>query len=230
MTITFTWLGHSAFEMNIDGHPMLVDPFLTGNPLAAKSADRVNAELILLSHAHGDHLGDTVAIAQRTGAAVVTNFETGNWLNKKGVRTTYGQNTGGTGDYGFVRVKFTIAFHSASLPDGSYGGNPNGLIITAKASGQKLYFAGDTALFSDMQLIGDEGIDVAFLPIGDFFTMGPEDSIKAIKLIRPRFVVPIHYNTFDQIAQDGGKWANRVSSETSATPIVLDPGGSFSVP
>jgi L-ascorbate metabolism protein UlaG (beta-lactamase superfamily) len=215
--------------MDIDGHPVLVDPFLTGNPLAAKSADQVNAELILLSHGHGDHVGDTVAIAQRTGAAVVTNFEISNWLKKKGV-TAHGQNLGGTGDYGFMRVKLTIAFHSGSLPDGSDGGNPNGLIITAKASGQKIYFAGDTALFSDMQLIGDEGIDVAFLPIGDFFTMGPEDSIRAIKLIRPRFVAPIHYNTFDQIAQDAGKWANRVSSETNATPIVLDPGGSFSVP
>lgn len=229
MAITFTWLGHSAFAMDIDGHPVLIDPFLTGNPLAAKSPEEVNAELILLSHGHGDHLGDTVAIAQRTGAEVVTNFEVGNWLSARGV-TTHGQNTGGAGDYGFIRVKFTIAFHSASLPDGSYGGNPNGLIITAKASGQKLYFAGDTALFSDMQLIGDEGIDVAFVPIGDFFTMGPDDSIKAIKLIRPRYAVPIHYNTFDQIAQDAAQWASRVSRDTNATPIVLDPGGSFSVP
>ncbi len=230
MAITFTWLGHSAFEMSIDGHPVLFDPFLTDNPLAAKTADEVKADLILLSHGHGDHVGDTVAIAKRTGASVVGNFETSNWMKRQGVASTYGQNTGGTGDYGYLRVKFTIAFHSASLPDGSYGGTAQGLIVTAKASGQKLYFAGDTALFSDMHLIGDEGIDVAFLPIGDFFTMGPDDSIKAIGLIRPRYVVPMHYNTFDQIAQDAGKWAHRVSNETDATPIVLDPGGSFTVP
>jgi L-ascorbate metabolism protein UlaG (beta-lactamase superfamily) len=229
MAITFTWLGHSAFQMDIDGHKMLVDPFLTGNPLAAKKATEVEAELILLSHAHGDHLGDTVAISQRTGAAVICNAEMSYWMQAKNVEA-HGQNTGGEGDYGFMTVKFTIAFHSSSFPDGAYGGNPNGFIVTAKESGQKLYFAGDTALFSDMQLIGESGIDVAFLPIGDFFTMGIDDSIKAIKLVQPRFVAPIHYNTFDLIAQDGGAWANRVSSETSATPIVLDPGGSFTVP
>ena len=229
MAITFTWLGHSAFQMDIDGHKVAVDPFLTGNPLAARKPDDVEAEIILLSHAHGDHLGDTVAIAQRTGATVVSNFEIGGWMGNKGVSAS-GQNHGGSYDYGFMQVKLTVAFHSSSFPDGSYGGEPNGFIVSAKESGQKMYFAGDTALFSDMQLIGEAGIDVAFLPIGDFFTMGPDDSIKAIRYIQPRFVAPMHYNTFDLIAQDGGKWANRVSSETSATPIVLDPGGSFTVP
>lgn len=229
MAITFTWLGHSAFQIDIDGHKVLVDPFLTGNPLAARKADEVEAEIILLSHAHGDHLGDTVAIAQRMGAPVISNAEISYWLQRKNVKV-HGQNTGGRGEYGFMSVKLTIAFHSSSFPDGAYGGSPNGFIITAKESGQKLYFAGDTALFSDLQLIGEDGIDAAFLPIGDYFTMGIADSIKAIKYLHPRFVVPMHYNTFDVIAQDGGAWANRVSSETSATPIVLDPGGSFTVP
>jgi L-ascorbate metabolism protein UlaG (beta-lactamase superfamily) len=229
MAIAFTWLGHSAFQMDIDGHPILFDPFLTNNPLAAKKADDIKTEIILLSHGHGDHVGDTVAIARRTRAPVITNFEVGNWLRKQGAEA-HGQNTGGKGDYGFMTVKLTLAFHSSSLPDGTYGGNPNGFLVTAKASGQKLYFAGDTALFSDMQLIGDEGIDIALLPIGDYFTMGIDDSIKAIKLLRPRFVAPMHYNTFDAVAQDAGTWANRVSSETNATPIVLDPGGSFAVP
>lgn len=229
MTIAFTWLGHSAFEMDIDGHPVLFDPFLTGNPLAAKTPEAVQAEIILLSHAHGDHLGDTIAIAKRLGAPVICNADMSYWIQRQDVNA-HGQNSGGSADYGFMSVKFTIAFHSSSFPDGSYGGNPNGFIVTAKESGQKLYYAGDTALFSDMELIGDEGIDVAFLPIGDYFTMGLDDSIKAINYIRPRFVAPMHYNTFDLIAQDGGAWANRVSSETTATPIVLDPGGTFTVP
>jgi len=216
--------------MQIDGHSVVFDPFLTGNPLAATTPDALSPELILLSHAHGDHVGDIVAIANHTGAPTVSNVEISNWLHGHGVRDARGQNTGGLGDYGFVTVKLTIAFHSSSFPDGSYGGNPNGFIVTAHESGQRLYFAGDTALFSDMELIGDERIDVAFLPIGDYFTMGPADSIRAIKYIRPRFVVPMHYNTFPPIQQDASGWANRVSNETSAVPIVLDPGGEFAVP
>lgn len=229
MGISFTWLGHSAFQMDIDGHKILIDPFLTNNPLGAATPDQVEAELILLSHGHGDHVGDTVAIAKRTGAKVITNFEIGNWLNRQGVENVAGQNTGGTGDYGFITVKSTIAFHSSSLPDGTYGGNPNGFVITSK-SGMRAYFAGDTALFSDMQLIGDLRIDVAFLPVGDFFTMGPDDSLKAINYIRPKVVVPMHYNTFPPIAIDVAGWAHRVNSETNAMPVVLDPGGSYSVP
>lgn len=229
MSIKLMWLAHSAFALDIDGHSIVIDPFVTGNPLAPISPEALNPEIILLSHAHGDHLGDTVNIAKRTGAGVVTNFEIANWLAKHGVATTYGQNTGGCGDYGFMTVKSTIAFHSSSFPDGTYGGQPNGFIVTAKASGLRLYFAGDTALFSDMQLYGDEGIDVVFLPIGDFFTMGPDDSIKAVRYVRPRYVVPMHYNTFPPIVQDASKWANRVTNETGATPIVMDPGGSFTV-
>ncbi|MBE2184441.1 MAG: metal-dependent hydrolase [Anaerolineae bacterium] len=230
MGIKFQWLGHSAFDMHIDGHSVVFDPFLTGNPLAATTPEMLSPELILLSHAHGDHLGDTVAIAQASGAPVVANVEISKWLFEHGVKNAQGQNSGGLGDYGFVTVKLTIAFHSSSFPDGSYGGNPNGFIVTARESGQRLYFAGDTALFSDMALIGDERIDVAFLPIGDYYTMGTADSIRAIKYIRPRFVVPMHYNTAPPISQDASGWANRVSNETSAVPIVLDPGGEFSVP
>jgi L-ascorbate metabolism protein UlaG (beta-lactamase superfamily) len=230
MGISFRWLGHSAYSMDIDGHEVLFDPFLTNNPLAAADPESLTPELIFLSHGHGDHVGDSVAIAQRTGAPVITNVEIAHWLKGKGVSSAAGYNTGGTGDFGFCTCKFTIAFHSSVLPDGSNGGNPNGFIVTARESGMRLYFAGDTALFSDMELIGDERIDVAFLPIGDHFTMGPADSIKAIKFLRPRFVSPMHYNTFPPIMQDASGWANRVSSDTSAVPIVLDPGGSFNLP
>lgn len=227
MSVSVTWLGHSAFALDIEGHPVLIDPFLTGNPLAAASADQVAAEIIFLSHAHGDHLGDTVDIAKRTGAKVVANAEIQAWMHAHGVQNAHAQNSGGGFDHGFVHARWTVAHHSSTFPDGASGGSANGFVLTAKGSGMTLYFAGDTALFSDMQLIGDYGIDVAFLPIGDNFTMGPEDSIRAIQYIRPKYVFPMHYNTFDVIAVDVVAWANRVSSETGAQPIVLDPGGTY---
>jgi L-ascorbate metabolism protein UlaG (beta-lactamase superfamily) len=206
---------------------VLLDPFLTGNPLASAAANEVSAEIIFLSHGHSDHVGDTIAIAQRTGAKVVANFEIANWLSAKGVADTHGQNPGGGFNHGFVHAKWTVAHHSSSLPDGSYGGQPNGFVLTFK--GQRLYFAGDTALFGDMQLIGDMNLDVAFLPIGDNFTMGPDDSLHAIRFLRPRYVIPMHYKTWPVIDQDASEWANRVNSETDAQPIVLDPGASFTL-
>jgi L-ascorbate metabolism protein UlaG (beta-lactamase superfamily) len=228
MSVKLTWLGHSAFALEIDTHAVLIDPFLSGNPLGAAEPGDLAAEFILLTHGHGDHLGDTVDIAKRTGATVITNFEISNWLEAQGVKNSVGLNSGGSYDCGFMTVKTTPAIHSSSLPDGSNGGTSAGYIITT-LGGDRLYFAGDTALFSDMQLIGDEGIDLAFFPIGDHFTMGPEDSLKAIKYVRPRVVVPMHYNTFPPIMQDVSNWANRVSSDTDAQPIVLDPGGSYTL-
>lgn len=229
MAFSFKWLGHSAFSFDIDGHPVLIDPFLTGNPLAAAQPHELEAEMVLLSHAHGDHLGDTVEIARRTGAPVVTNYEIGNWMFEHGVKEVAQMNLGGSFFADFIDIKMTIAFHSSSFPDGTYGGSPAGFLISAPQSGLKVYYASDTALFSDMRMYGEEGIDVAFLPIGDFFTMGPGDSIKAINLIKPRFVVPMHYNTFPPIVQDVADWAKRVNAETNAIPIVLDPGNEHTV-
>lgn len=226
MSVTFTWLGHSAFLFEVDGHKMLLDPSLTGNPLAARAPDEIACEIIFLTHAHSDHVGDTVAIARRNDAKVVSNVEITTWADKQGVSRTHGQNTGGGFDHGFVHAKQTIAFHSSSFADGSYGGSPNGFIFTTK-SGQRIYFAGDTALFSDMQLIGDANIDIAFLPIGDNFTMGPDDAVQATRYIHPKLVVPMHYNTFPLLAVDVAGWAQRVNNETGAQPVVLDPGGSF---
>jgi L-ascorbate metabolism protein UlaG (beta-lactamase superfamily) len=225
MGIEFTWLGHSAFAFRIDDHPILLDPFLTGNPLGAATPDAVEAEIIFLTHAHGDHVGDTIAIAKRTGAKVVSNAEIAGWAGKQGVES-HPMNTGGGYDFGFVHARQTIAFHSSSFSDGTYGGSPNGFIFTTPSS-QRIYFAGDTALFYDMKLIGEAGIDIAFLPIGDNYTMGPEDALKAIELIKPKLVAPMHYNTYELITVDVAGWANRVSSQTDAQPIVLDPGGSY---
>jgi len=228
MSISFTWLGHSAFTFEIDGHNVLADPFLSGNPVATVAPADVNPEIIFLSHAHGDHYGDTVDIAKRLGIKVVANNEIANYIAKQGVET-HGQNPGGSFDHGFVTAKWTVAFHSSSFPDGTYGGEPNGFILTGKESGMKLYFAGDTALFSDMALIGDHDIDIAFVPIGDNFTMGVEDSVKAVQFLRPRYVVPMHYNTFPLLKQDGNAWAQQVKDETTAIPVVVPVGGSFKI-
>lgn len=228
MAFTFKWLGHSAFLLDIDGHTVLIDPFLSGNPLAAADAASLNPEIILLSHAHGDHLGDTVEIARRTGAPVISNFEICDWLSAQGVENVVHMNTGGTFDAGLFTVKQTIAFHSSSFPDGTYGGVPHGFLLTLRG-GFKIYYAGDTALFSDMKLYGEEGIDLAFLPIGDHFTMGVQDSIRAIQFIQPRLVTPMHYNTFPPIVQNASEWANLVNNHTKATPIVIDPGNVYTV-
>ena len=223
MATRLCWLGHACLLLESDGQRILIDPFLTGNPAAATTADKVQADFILVSHGHGDHVGDTVAIAQRTGATVVCNYEMSGWFEKQGVKKVHGQQHGGGYRFPFGYVKLTLAFHGSMLPDGSYGGNPAGFLITFK-DGTRIYDAADTGLFGDMRLIGEEGVDLATLPIGDNYTMGPDDALRAVKLIQPRQVVPIHYNTWELIAQDANAWAERVRKETQSEPIVLKPG------
>jgi L-ascorbate metabolism protein UlaG (beta-lactamase superfamily) len=154
----------------------------------------------------------------------ISNFEICNWLQAQGVSRVHPQHIGGGFQHPFGYLKLTIAHHGSGLPDGSYGGNPCGLLLTA--GDRKIYLAGDTALFSSMRLIGEEGIDLAVLPIGDNFTMGPDDALRAVKLIEPQVVIPIHYDTFDVIVQDPHAWAERVRAETTAQPVVLKPGES----
>ncbi|MBN1679524.1 MAG: metal-dependent hydrolase [Anaerolineae bacterium] len=229
MSIQVTWLGHAGFQLDIEGKKVLIDPFLTGNPLATVTAEEIEADYILLSHAHGDHIADTPAIVRRTGAWVIANFELGSWMQQKeGLERVHTLNPGGGVRLPFGRVELTIAHHSSSLPDGSYGGQPNGILILT-SSGTNLYHAGDTTVFLDMQLIGKHGLDLAMLPIGDYFTMGIDGSIKAIELLQPKAVIPMHYNTFDRIAQDVTAWAQRVHNETAAKPVVLNPGDSYTL-
>lgn len=232
MSTRVKWLGHAALLLESDGRTVLIDPFLTGNPRAAATADEISADLILISHGHGDHVGDSVAIAQRTGATVASNYEIGEWLQKapRGLKKVEGLQHGGSFVFDrAIRVKLTLAFHGSVLPDGSNGGNPCGFIVTLP-DGIKIYDAADTALFGDMALIGEEGLDLAILPIGDYYTMGPDDAVRAVKLLRPRFVMPIHYNTFPGIAQDANAWAARVKNETKAEPVILQPGEWFDIP
>ena len=222
MSTRVRWLGHSAVALETAGFHVLIDPFLTGNPAASVKADHVKADFILISHGHGDHVGDAIAIAQRTGATVICNYEISQWFGQKGVKA-HGQQHGGGFNHPFGRVKLTLAFHGSMLPDGSYGGNPCGFLLYLK-DGKRIYHAGDTGLFGDMKLIGEEGIDLALLPIGDNYTMGPDDSVRAVKLIEPKKVVPIHYNTWPPIAQDAAAWAQRIRKETRSEPVVLKPG------
>ena len=225
MSVKITWFSHACLQIETNGTTLLVDPFISGNPLAPVAAEDLNPDYILVSHGHGDHVGDTVDIAKRTGATVVSNFEIHNWLAAQGVENGHPQHIGGGFDYPWGRVKLTIAHHGSALPDGSYGGNPCGFLFYIQ--GKKIYHACDTGLFYDMKLIGEEGIDLAVLPIGDNFTMGPADALRAVRLIEPKQVLPIHYDTFDVIQQDPAAWKVLVEKQTGATVALLKPGESL---
>ena len=222
----FTWYGHATLGLDTDGHKLLIDPYFTDNPSATITADEAEASFILVSHGHGDHVGDAIPIAKRTGATVISNFEIANWFSTQGVEKVHPQHLGGGFNHPFGYLKLTLALHGSALPDGSYGGNPAGFLLTTN-DGKRIYMAQDTGLFGDMSLIGDEGIDLAVLPIGDNFTMGPDDALKAVKLLRPKAVIPIHYNTWDLIAQNPVSWADEVQGETQAKVVILSPGENF---
>jgi L-ascorbate metabolism protein UlaG (beta-lactamase superfamily) len=224
MAITYTWFGHGTSSLSIGGFSVVIDPYFTDNPAASTSVDEVDADFILVSHGHGDHVGDVEPLAKRTGALVISNHEIATWFEAKGLKT-HGQHIGGGHQHPFGHLKLTVAEHGSKLPDGSNGGNPAGLLITAE--GKKIYLACDTGLFGDMKLIGEEGLDLAVLPIGDNYTMGPADALKAVQLLQPKHVIPIHYSTWELIKQDAEAWAQQVEKETQAKAHVLKPGESF---
>ena len=203
-----TFLGHAAVSLRHEGHELLIDPFLTGNPAAAVASADVDPQTIVITHAHADHVGDAVAIARRTGARIVSAVEIAAQLAREGV-DTLGANIGGRVAMPWGALRFTPAWHSSGFADGSYGGMPMGVVL--EIGGRRVYHAGDTGLFGDMQWIGRHGLDVALLPIGGHYTMDPEEALEAVALLRPRRVVPIHYDTFPVIAQDAMAFRDAVA-------------------
>jgi len=225
METIFTYYGHSTFGLKIGEHQLLIDPFFSGNPHVDPEINHLGADFILVTHGHGDHVGDTVEIAQRTGALTVACFEVANWLGEQGIET-HAQHIGGGYHHPFGYLKMTQALHGSSLPDGSYGGMPGGFLITT-ADDFTIYISGDTGLFPGMALLGEEGIDFAALPIGDNFTMGPKDALRAVKMLQPRRVLPTHYNTFDLIKQDPEQWKKQVEDQTDTEVVILQPSESL---
>lgn len=210
------YLGHAAVRIESGAYALLFDPYLTGNAMAAKKPEEVKATHIFVSHAHGDHLGDTILIAKASGAKIYVTAEMARLL-KKEYPAVYGGNIGGSQKTDFGMVKLVSAIHDSGVP----GGLACGFIV--ELENKRVYFAGDTALSAEMSLLGDEDIYLAFLPIGDLYTMGPKDALKAVRMIQPRYVVPIHYNTFPGIVQDPQEFKTLVEGSTDARVTVMNP-------
>ncbi|MEY2563395.1 MAG: hypothetical protein QOH88_1588 [Verrucomicrobiota bacterium] len=198
----FTYYGHACFSVVAGGKTLLFDPFVSPNPLAEKiDVKKIEADFILVSHGHEDHVADVVAIAGRTGATVIAPYEVGSWFESKGVKKVQAMNHGGAAKTDFGRVKLTSAIHSSSMPDGSYGGNPCGFVVESRDG--NFYYSGDTALTADMKLIAEQTeLSFAVFPIGDFFTMGIEDALRAAEFVGVSKFVGVHYDTFPPIKLD----------------------------
>lgn len=221
-----TWHGHSTFSLETEGGTrVVIDPFFDDNPTSDLTADQVEADFIVVTHGHYDHFADCIPLAKRTGATVISTFEIAAFCEQQGVKHTHGMNIGGACEFDFGRLKLTPAIHSGSVAGDTTGTHTtvcSGLLFDLGTT--RLHHAGDTALTFDMQLLRGS-VDVALLPIGDNFTMGPEDAVRAIEFIEPSVVIPIHYGTWPVIEQDPHAFAELVGKR--ARVEVMQPGGTY---
>lgn len=223
-----TWHGHSCFSLvTEEGARVMFDPWLDDNPKADIRADQVDElDFLLISHGHFDHFDDAIPLAKRTGALLVSTFEIATFAQSRGVRNVHAMSIGGGYRFSFGYVKMTPALHGGQVSgdtEGAYTTVPGGFLVDLN-DGKRLYFAGDTALLMEMQLLKGR-VDIALLPIGDNFTMGPEDAARAVEFIEPKVVIPMHYNTFDVIAQDPREFARMVGDR--AEVVILEPGQTY---
>ena len=230
MSIKLTYYGHSTFGIETEDAKLIVDPFFApNNPAATVKVDEVEADFILVTHGHGDHVADLVPLAKQTGAMVICNYEIANWLGNQGIENVHGMHIGGGYDFPFGRAKMTIAHHGSGLPDGSYGGNPAGFLLHLN-EGTDIYISGDTALTYDMRLIGEAGgVDLAILCIGDNFTMGPDDAVRAAQFVQAKHVIPCHYDTFPPIRQDADAFAEKLHDAAEIDCTVMAVGDEFTL-
>ncbi len=219
-----TFLGHSAFLLETTGSKIIIDPFLSDNPRAKMKPEDVKVDFILLSHGHGDHLGNSLQIAKENNATIIAPNELALYLQSKGAQV-HPMHIGGSHEFPFGRVKLTIAHHGSAAPDGTYTGNPCGFLIYA--DGKTFYHSGDTGLFLDMKLIGEmNSIDLAVLPIGDNFTMGIDDAVKATEFLKPKMTIPMHYKTFEVIDVNPSEFVDKISQK-GFRGKVLEVGASY---
>jgi L-ascorbate metabolism protein UlaG (beta-lactamase superfamily) len=213
------YFSHSAFQLTTDdGKVIIIDPFLDNNPTSPVKSDSVKADYIILSHAHGDHLGDTVKIGQRCNSTVICVNELANYLIAKGLNA-HNMHIGGGYDFDFGRVKFTIAHHGSKTPDDQYAGEPAGIIIST--GGKNIYHTGDTGLFYDMKLIGElHKIDYMLLPIGDNYTMGINDAVRAVEFVNPKVAIPMHYNTFPVIEVNPQEFKKKLEAKDRRCKVM----------
>lgn len=225
--VKITWLGHSAFLFETE-KKLLIDPFISGNPLAPCSPEELNPDIIAVTHGHHDHLGDTIEIGKRTGCRIISVHEVANYIKSKGVFAE-GMGKGGTVNVEGIKLTMTDALHSSSIDASGFsfdGGSPAGFII--RINGHSIYHAGDTGVFGDMELIGElYEPEMALLPIGDKFTMGIKEATKAVELIQPKIVIPMHYSTFDVIKQDPEEFKRAVEAKVDTKVIIMKPGESI---
>jgi L-ascorbate metabolism protein UlaG (beta-lactamase superfamily) len=224
--LKLTYLSHSAWLIETGQFTIVIDPFLKGNPRAKVKPEDIKPDYVIVTHAHGDHLGDAIPMAKASKGTIISNFEIANYCAGHGANA-HPLHIGGSRQFPFGRVKLTPAWHGSSFPDGAYGGTPAGCLVTVE--GKTVYHTGDTGLFMDMQLIGEMNpVDVFLVSIGDNFTMGIDDAVKAVELVRPKVTIPMHYQTFDVINVNPAEFAQKANAKGFQVKI-LQVGESYDV-